>query len=668
MKKKMAGRKKRSVSDDELETDIRSNDSVLQVLTNLVDKVNINLDFNAQAINNLAKNLENSFGSISNSLQLLNETVQHKIPPATGNLQANAAVLFPEDSSDHNRNENAKKGWFNEQMHEDRKYITLFKDLGGNNIHFSPGGSLHPVLYVRKLSNLFEDAGVPENKKVRLAINGLRGSALDWGSIKEKNICSFDEFKRMFLARYWSTEEERELFHKIKYGRYERGSRADYFLRIVGDADYLTEALTEAELVELVSKHFPAEVYRGILNAGYQTIDEIERHLRKMDRTYETERPQGHSNWREQNNSNLRTNRNAVPPRRVGGPDSNSSNGNNNNAVVVNQPGMQNINVVNESRNGTQGSSASANNILNNGEELLDNDDEDVKRSLSVLPTILFSVASIPTKVLIDSGSQITCISQSFDKRIRALNLNVPRLPTNCRTVVGAMGDKSQNVREQVFLEFARGNVSFEYTCAIVPKLVQDVILGCDWMMEYSVNLDFKEGRLLGVFKGVAGSILFENSEAAPPTVLISEVRVEEEDGEMYETQAVDDCSYGELDFQKVVLAANVDEQVKQDLKELLWEFRNIFLKKPGLTDFYVHEIELHDYSPFFIKPYPIPHVYREEVRRQLKEMENWGVIQCGRTEYVSPLVVVRKKDGSIRVCLDARWLNKRMVFQPTES
>lgn len=32
------------------------------------------------------------------------------------------------------------------------------------------------------------------------------------------------------------------------------------------------------------------------------------------------------------------------------------------------------------------------------------------------------------------------------------------------------------------------------------------------------------------------------------------------------------------------------------------------------------------------------------------------------QTEYVSPLVVVQKKDGSPRICIDARYLNERLV------
>lgn len=42
--------------------------------------------------------------------------------------------------------------------------------------------------------------------------------------------------------------------------------------------------------------------------------------------------------------------------------------------------------------------------------------------------------------------------------------------------------------------------------------------------------------------------------------------------------------------------------------------------------------------------------------------MVKWRVIACRQTEHVSPLVTVKKKDDTMRVCLDARYLNSRMV------
>ena len=83
-------------------------------------------------------------------------------------------------------------------------------------------------------------------------------------------------------------EKERELFHKIKYGQYKSGSMADYFLKILKEASYLSEPLDELKLTEYVVNHFPTEIKCGILNGGYKNIDDVEQHLRKLDESQQT--------------------------------------------------------------------------------------------------------------------------------------------------------------------------------------------------------------------------------------------------------------------------------------------------------------------------------------------------------------------------------------------
>ena len=51
-------------------------------------------------------------------------------------------------------------------------------------------------------------------------------------------------------------------------------------------------------------------------------------------------------------------------------------------------------------------------------------------------------------------------------------------------------------------------------------------------------------------------------------------------------------------------------------------------------------------------------HIVRQEVARQLREMQNNGVIQPSSSPWASPVVMVRKKDGTHRFCVDYRQLN----------
>ena len=51
-----------------------------------------------------------------------------------------------------------------------------------------------------------------------------------------------------------------------------------------------------------------------------------------------------------------------------------------------------------------------------------------------------------------------------------------------------------------------------------------------------------------------------------------------------------------------------------------------------------------------------------EEVRQVLKGMKDCGVIQESHSPWASPIVLVRKKDGTTRLCIDYRRLNLRTI------
>ena len=50
--------------------------------------------------------------------------------------------------------------------------------------------------------------------------------------------------------------------------------------------------------------------------------------------------------------------------------------------------------------------------------------------------------------------------------------------------------------------------------------------------------------------------------------------------------------------------------------------------------------------------------VVRQEIAKLLKQMEANGVIQPSKSPWSSPVVLVQKKDGSYRFCIDYRKLN----------
>ena len=70
------------------------------------------------------------------------------------------------------------------------------------------------------------------------------------------------------------------------------------------------------------------------------------------------------------------------------------------------------------------------------------------------------------------------------------------------------------------------------------------------------------------------------------------------------------------------------------------------------------HRIVLYDYSPIYQRPRRFPEVVNAEVEKQCQELYEADVIEPSNSPWSSPVVPVRKKDGSLRLCIDYRRLN----------
>ena len=83
-----------------------------------------------------------------------------------------------------------------------------------------------------------------------------------------------------------------------------------------------------------------------------------------------------------------------------------------------------------------------------------------------------------------------------------------------------------------------------------------------------------------------------------------------------------------------------------------------MFQSLPGETTVTEHRIVTGEARPVRLAPYRIPHALRQDVRRELEEMLDHGIIEHSSSDWASPLVIVRKKDASLRLCVDYRRLN----------
>ena len=105
----------------------------------------------------------------------------------------------------------------------------------------------------------------------------------------------------------------------------------------------------------------------------------------------------------------------------------------------------------------------------------------------------------------------------------------------------------------------------------------------------------------------------------------------------------------------------------QQQLNELFKEFQDVFSQGDddlGNTPLLEHGIETH--GPPLRQPYwrQSPAVHREEMA-QVQQMLSSNVIRPSNSPWASPVVMVRKKDGSLRFCVDFRQLNAATVKDP---
>jgi len=104
-----------------------------------------------------------------------------------------------------------------------------------------------------------------------------------------------------------------------------------------------------------------------------------------------------------------------------------------------------------------------------------------------------------------------------------------------------------------------------------------------------------------------------------------------------------------------------VNKEERKKALELLQKYAALFCtdeSRKGKTSAVKHQINTGDAKPIRQPPRSIPLAKRDEVNVLIKEMERNSVIEPSSSPWSSPVVLVKKKDGTTRFCVDYRKLN----------
>lgn len=118
----------------------------------------------------------------------------------------------------------------------------------------------------------------------------------------------------------------------------------------------------------------------------------------------------------------------------------------------------------------------------------------------------------------------------------------------------------------------------------------------------------------------------------------------------------LDDLNIGSIDNDKKII-----------LKQLIDEYRDCFatnLSELGYSNLSSMEIKLIDDDPVVYRPYRLSYTERYEVRQMVDELMKNNIVRESTSPYASPVILVKKKTGDKRLCVDYRALNKKTLKQ----
>lgn len=291
--------------------------------------------------------------------------------------------------------------------------------------------------------------------------------------------------------------------------------------------------------------------------------------------------------------------------------------------------------------------------------------------------------------MLIESGSEVTCISEQLYQVLRKNDLFL-EMPVANVTIHGAVSSKQTTIKKQIQLLVWIDGQEMRFPFLVIPGLATEIIAGTDWQMHFAMIVDYEEKRIKFCGKylpdnqvhffmePIANVIRYcqylrinnklwynwvEESEIVKDQCLVvSTFYSNEEMGD----EKMNDFEHTELDFveqvEKYVQNLNtLNNDQKVIVTELLLNNRDVFSSEPGCTAIYEHQIKPINNKVFVKKSYPVPLSLRDSVDKEIQRMEKLGVIERSDSPICNPLRVVHKKNGKVRVCLDARWLNKQI-------
>ncbi|KAK8983583.1 hypothetical protein V6N11_073987 [Hibiscus sabdariffa] len=237
------------------------------------------------------------------------------------------------------------------------------------------------------------------------------------------------------------------------------------------------------------------------------------------------------------------------------------------------------------------------------------------------------SIKGRPLSILVDSESTHSFVTAGWAKE------GVELIQTHPLSITVANGDQL-------------------HSTAIIKG--SDMVLGVDWMRKYSpITMDFNKMTLQYL------------KEEQPITLQggIKNTSFKIISGEKMQKMTSKNPEFlGELYFLSIDA---IDSTTSACLQPLLEQYKSVIDEPKGLPPQRTqdHAISLiPGAQPVNLRPYRFPFSQKSEIEKQIGEMLAASIVQNSKSPFASPCLLVKKKDGTWRLCVDYQQLNSLTI------
>ncbi|KAJ9562962.1 hypothetical protein OSB04_008122 [Centaurea solstitialis] len=261
-----------------------------------------------------------------------------------------------------------------------------------------------------------------------------------------------------------------------------------------------------------------------------------------------------------------------------------------------------------------------------------------------------FPVNSVPALVLFDSGASKSFVSYAFCKNFMHVR---GRLDSPLEVEIAAQKYRlCKHVYRNSIIEIF--GVKFRIDLIPIPMREINVVVGVDWLGRNGGHIDCENERV--VIRNPSGgelTILSERRKKLPKLCTLAKARKH--------------VLHGGHSFLAYVID-NREEARKTTVAEVpvVSEYPDVLMDDlPGVPPERQVEFRIDlvpGAAPIAKAPYRLAPPEMQELSKQLEELLDKGFIRPSTSPWGAPILFVKKKDGSMRMCIDYRELNKLTV------